>query len=72
MLLMLMMLAVAVATAVGIALLIIGWRHRQRRRLSRARREGDYAERQSTWSTYVGMNKSRRIRKLTDQSQPGD
>lgn len=72
MLKMLILVALAIATAVGVALAIIAVRERQRRRLSRARREGEYADRRSKWSSYVSLNKSRRVQRITDQRQSGD
>lgn len=64
-LLKLLMLIAAIATVLAIALLVIGMRQRQRRRVSRARREGDYAERRTTWRDYLSRN--RKPRRLTDE-----
>lgn len=68
MLKLLFLLAIAIAACVALILLITSRRQRHRRRLSRARREGDYAERQSQWRNYLSRNQSRRMRRITDQS----
>ncbi|WP_159868163.1 hypothetical protein [Novosphingobium sp. 9U] len=64
----LFLLAIVVAIGTSFVVLVISRRSRHRRRLSRARREGDYAERQSQWRSYLSLNQSRRTRRITDQS----
>lgn len=68
MLKLLFLLAIVIATGAAVGLLVASRRNRHRRRLSRARREGDYAERQSQWRTYLSLNQGRRTRRITDQS----
>ncbi|MBB4857634.1 hypothetical protein HNO88_000945 [Novosphingobium chloroacetimidivorans] len=61
------LLAIVMATGTVLVLLVMSRRNRHRRRLSRARREGDYAERQSQWRKYLSIDQSGPERRNTDQ-----
>ena len=66
MLLLLVSLAVILGVGGALAALIIKTRGAHRRRLAKARRQGEYAERQSQWADYTGINTS------TPPPNPGD
>lgn len=70
MLKMLFLLGLIIAVCVGLGVLLMSIRNRRRRHLSRAHRISDYAERQSQWRTYLSLNKSRSVRRITDQREP--
>lgn len=72
MLKMVFIVGVLFAAAAGIALLIVDRRSAHRRRTGRSRREGDYAERQANWRTYLQVNQHRKVRRITDERAPED
>lgn len=72
MLKLLFLLAAAAAAVITLVVLIQDRRKRLRRRVSRTRREGDYAERQSQWRRYLSLNQRRKTPRITDQRDRQD
>lgn len=72
MLKLLFLIALGLATGAAIVVLVAVTRNRSRRRLSRTRREVDYAERRAHWSSYLQRSAPRRPRRLTDQREAGE
>jgi hypothetical protein len=66
----LLMLTAALGAVFAMLLLVIGMRQRQRRRMNRLQREGEYAERREHWHSY--LSRARKPRRLTDERAVSD
>jgi hypothetical protein len=64
------MLTAALGAVFAMVLLVTGMRQRQRRRMSRRQREGEYAERREHWRSY--LSRARKPRRLTDEHAVSD